>query len=90
MNAVKNTATPTNIIEFKNTNNVILLPLNSCGILKYNTLKSIATDSNKNITEKRFLIEGKENLLSENNNVKINNNFFHYICNAIHCYLMQI
>jgi hypothetical protein len=52
LKTVKNTATPTSITEFKNTNNVILLPLSSCGILKYRTLKSIVTDSNKNITEK--------------------------------------
>lgn len=49
---MKNTPTPTSIIEFRNTNNMILFPLNNCGKLKYKTLNSIETDSNKNITEK--------------------------------------
>lgn len=49
---MKNTATPISIIELKKTNKPILFPLNNNGILKYKTLKSIAKDSNKNITEK--------------------------------------
>ncbi len=49
---MKNIPTPTSIIEFKKINRTILFPLNNNGKLKYKTLKSIITDSNKNITEK--------------------------------------
>lgn len=49
---MKNKPTPTSIMEFKNTNKIILFPLSKRGILKYKTLKSITIDSNKNITEK--------------------------------------
>lgn len=52
LNIIKNMPTQTSISEFINTNNTILLPLNNNGILKYKTLNSIKTDSNKNITEK--------------------------------------